>query len=380
MRFARPLTAVSVIALTSLALPFVGTAPADASTCGPLSCEATMPPPVIDATAGTPVGVDDQKETTSTTAEFTVAPGDPEDVKASYECRLEYVGGAVIQDWTDCTVDTDPDPAANKVDNIGSYTRAGLAVGTSADPKHYQFSVRTTIVGGLLDNTTLTSAPTLFDWYIVEGEPGGEEGAPRTIISSAPSRWLTQNWFSVDISASEAVDHYNCTLDGHVKPCGTNSGTKKRFDYFGTGPGDHIITVQAVDKDLIVDPTPATARFSVPKSAIWMSGLHGFKKATGSGPMLDQYVYATKKGAYIVKGFSAVREVVVVVSKAKGLGTLKVYIGNNLVKRIHEDSTNKLYRQVIRVKRFKHLHKGPLRIVAASGKKVIVEAVGLSRF
>ncbi len=376
MKFRRPIIAVTGVALLGFALPVMSSTAAQAAACGGL-LQPPCPAPVTEivTTTGTPVDAAwPDYETTSRIASFDITV-DPAETSIHYECQFK-VNGTFVQPFTefddksdDCTVYPEEGEPS-----VGKFHFEGLLLGS------YEFTVRATRVPApplRLGQPLTDPTPVSYIWNVVKPPPGPVIGGPQTVLGNAPRFWLTQNFFSVDIRAAsnEPLSEAVCRFDGRVT---TKRCTPTRWTYFGTGPGDHTMSVAAVDMDGLQDPTPVVKMFNVPQSAVRMHGLRGFKRAGGNGYMLQAYVYATKKGASITRKFTGVRRVAVVVTKGPRLGSLKVYVGKRLVKTIRLQSSTVQHRKVVLIKKSSRKFRGPLKIVAASNRRVIVEAVGLS--
>lgn len=358
MRFRRSITTMGATALVGVVLPVAVASPAFAA------CGDTEPPcTVIDETTGTPKEVIDGGFGTSTsdTASFTFGV-DGNTVRITYECQLER-NGVAVSAFTAC---------------VSPVTYPGL---TNAG---YKFSVRATrqpqeLLGIPLGQPVLGTTDTYL--WDVELPSGGGGGAPNTLIGNVPPRWHTDNWFSIDLLSGSSATTYECKLDGRVRPCDTGN-SDDLFTLFGTGMGDHSVSVAAMGSDGRRDPTPATARFTVPNIASRMQGLKGgwTKQTKLKGPMLEQHIIVAKKGASINRYFNNLRTIALVVTKAPRSGKLKVFINDRQIKVIDLSSSTVRYRQVVKIKTFKKRSDGRLRIQSANKKPVRVEALGLSAF
>jgi hypothetical protein len=365
--FRRAITAFAVLSTIGLAAPLLSASPATAVHCGGIGPACTAPTTQIDTSTGTPHEIDPISQDTSNriaTFNFSVAGGDETNIV--YQCKLEKLGGPAGT-FAPCT-----SPAV--------YT--GLTDGG------YRFSVQATqnpdsLLGIPLGNPVPGTVDT-FIWEVIPGEPGGAVGDPVTFVGNKPARWHLADWFSVDLTASEPTSSFVCLLDGQVVP---NRGgknprtcTNTEFNYFGVGAGDHTLRIRAVDLDGNKDATPVVVKFSIPQSAQFLTKLHGhWIRRTGRGYMEDTYLLATSHGASISHGFSGRRNIILLVSKGPGYGSLDVLIKGKLVKRINLNATTVRHQVLIQIKKYKVPTRGDVKVVVSSHRKsVYIEALGFS--
>jgi hypothetical protein len=132
----------------------------------------------------------------------------------------------------------------------------GAAFASCASPKSYSglvagqhtFQVRAI---DALGNVDATPATVTWSVVIVDTTP------PETTIASGPSGTVNSQSASFALAASEPAT-FACSLDGApAAPCATPAS------YSGLGGGVHTFTVVATDIAGNVDPTPATATWTV---------------------------------------------------------------------------------------------------------------------
>jgi hypothetical protein len=180
---------------------------------------ATVPDTIL--TSG-PTGV---ISTRSATFSFEAAVGSGSSDPASFQCRLDTTSAAA---WTACTSPT---------------TYNGLAEG------HHKFEVRTK--NGEGDGAgNFDPTPAVADFSV--------EIPPETTIDSGPSGPTASAAATFGFSSSEGGG-FQCRLDaaGDWETCTSPQS------YSGLSQGSHSFEVRAVDSDGNVDPTPASATFSV---------------------------------------------------------------------------------------------------------------------
>ncbi|MBL8916117.1 MAG: OmpA family protein [Archangium sp.] len=157
--------------------------------------------------------------TSSTTATFTFTSTEP---GSTFECSLD--GGAFS-----------PCPAA--------HTLSGLADGS------HTLAVRSIDPAGNVDSTPATRT-----WTV-------DTSVPDTTITSAPSGTVNVSTASITFTSNEPGATFECSLDGAAfAACPSPHALSALND------GLHTIAVRAVDAAGNVDPTPATASWTVDAS------------------------------------------------------------------------------------------------------------------
>jgi len=362
----KPIISIGTLILAAVGLPLMVAAPAQAA------CGGLLQPPCInayvDTTVGYPLDIDAQGNTKirSGTFHFNVtAPA----TQLLYQCRLE----PIETEFVDCT-----DAVANNVNTTGSRSYTDLPY-QDGYILHVQAAKKV-----LLGQPSYGPEAT----YTFNVRP--DLTYPETSFGGPlPSYWFMSYLLSLDLKSQPKATSFECTLDGQLHPCGPMKDTDgDLFNWFGVTPGDHMITARAirvVNGIEVSDPTPAVVRINKPQSATKLTGLRFWKKEYERGPMLGQYIYAERKGAAITKGFQGLTRIALVVTKAPGFGSLKVYIDNRnndagfrLVKRIDLSSDKTHYKQVVEIKNFHVPTNGILKIVSGSGARVQIEGLGRS--
>ncbi|MFT3713585.1 MAG: Ig-like domain-containing protein [Archangium sp.] len=157
--------------------------------------------------------------TSSTTATFTFTSTEP---GATFECSLD------MGLFTAC-------PAA--------HTLTGLADGS------HTIAVRSIDTAGNVDSTPATRT-----WTV-------DTAPPDTTITSAPNGTVNVSTASITFTSSEPGSTFECSLDGAAF-----SACPSPLALSALNDGQHTIAVRAVDAAGNVDPTPATATWTVDAS------------------------------------------------------------------------------------------------------------------
>jgi hypothetical protein len=320
----------------------------------PGACGSPLPLPGADCSAPDTTitsmpKVTTDKKTKETTAAFgfkayeTDSAGKPtttETTGATFECQLTGPGQA--GGFSSCTSPKSYDNLAD-----GQYTFSVRASDT-ADPK----------------NTDAT--PATFTWNVVTTEPS-------TLITSGPKVWALARKATFGLAISPAGSAtYSCSLDGAGRLCTGSSAT------VGFTSGTHTFSAKGRDSLGNEDSTPATRTFTMPVNNTDLKG-RGWTKAKKKGHFLDSFSQTKKKGAVLKYRSSSIKRVALVVTKAKGYGTVKVYLGKHLLKKVSLAAKRTKKKQLVNVAGFSTARAGTISIkVVTAGKPVVIEGLGLA--
>ncbi len=281
---------------------------------------------------------------------------------ATFACRLD--GPSQAHGWSDCT----ETPVTGATTSTGSRLYTGLEVGT------YTFSVRATDGFALGPNTDPT--PAAYSWEVVAAEGPPDTDAPNTRITSGARRWLPSTFLGLTYDADEETVGFRCTYDGAPRSCGDGQA-----NLLAMGAGDHTFTVAAVDIDGNVDPTPAVARWTVPRDSADLktySKKHWTKKSS-NGYFRNTYAVATTRGAYVQQGNPDFRSLVVLMTRCPTCGKATVALGSKVLRTVDLRASTRRQRQVVKVASWSKPHSGKVTItVTTKGKPVIIEGLGFS--
>lgn len=177
---------------------------------------------LIDSTAPTTTFVTKPAAaTTSTTANFSFTTGESGPV--TYQCSLDNAA------FTSCTTPR---------------TYSGLADG--------QHELRVKATDGL---GNVESPAASYEWTI-------DRTAPNTTIDSAPPALTSDPDATITFSSNEGGATFECSLDS-----GPYAACTSPKQYTGLADGPHSVSVRAIDAAGNVDPTPATASWTVDGTA-----------------------------------------------------------------------------------------------------------------
>jgi hypothetical protein len=281
-------------------------------------------------------------KTTETAAAFAfkAVDADGKDTTgATYRCQLAGPGRDLT--YTAC--------------NTGRVSYTGLT------PGGYVFSVQASDQAGNLDTKGATAA-----WTV--------EPAPDTTLRG-PGTWLLKNYASFTVGARGTAAGFSCRYDGIGRVCSSSSAVAVNKIKAGT----HTFTAAAYDAAGRSDASPATSTFTLPRNNTVLKHSAGWKKQRGLGHFLNTFSSTTKKGASLSANASGIKKLALVVTKGKGYGTVKVYLGKKLLKKVSLAASRTQANKVVPLASFGTAKRGTIRIVVAtSGKKVVVDGLGVA--
>lgn len=315
----------------------------------PDPCDSPVPVPGVDCVP--PVTTITQKpavvagRTRGRAATFAFAAFEDEagttpDTTATFECRLAEPNEAVPTAYQVCTSPT--------------------AYGDLGDGQH-TFAVRAVDEAGNTDES-----PETFTWTV-------DTTAPETTITSGPGRWVLATSARFGLSSSEAGSSFRCELDDFGRFCSPSGAS------VGFSAGTHTLTASAEDAVGNEDPTPASRTFTMPRDDRDLTRSSGWKQGKGTGYFLNTFTSTTKKGASLRTSAASVRSIALVVTKGRGHGVVKVYLGATLLKKVSlaADTTRK--KQLVTIASFPTARTGRVTVLVASrNKQVVVEGLGIA--
>lgn len=333
--------------------------PVTGTSTGTCSAPATLDP--LPAVISCPTTtIEDPKpsavsDVTTAAFSFTYASAILEPGPVTFACRLTGPGRTAT-DFSPCA--TQPTGSGK----TGGQSYSGLGEGD------YTFTVHATGQFG-------TGPDASYGWKIAAPPSSTtDSGTPQTTITLAPGVFLRNDFVELKFASDRLVDHYSCTLDGRDRACGSSNDRLLR----GVGTGSHVFKVWAVGRDGQADPTPATARFTLPVDSTQLQHYSsGWKKGMQYGCFLDTYSSTRKKGAWVTQGTRGARRIDLVVTKAPGAGSVKVYLNRHLLKTVSLAATRTRRERFVRIASWRTAHPGTIKILTTSKKPVVIEGLGV---
>lgn len=337
--------------LTQLVKPIANFAPADGGIpCSPLPLPCEEDPTEPD----TKITAKPDFETTEVDATFAfeAVPAPAAGAESSFQCKL--TGASQSHAYVPCTSPS---------------TYSGLEPGT------YTLSVHA-IVDGVKDPSDATASWTITE----EATDEGAAGAPQTHISESPrirrGGWLLQGFAQFKFGSDAKNATYQCGLNGDLRGC---MGGQVLYRTLASATHTFSVAATAGGK---VDRTPAKRKFTVPKNNSRLKHSKASKawdKNRGKRYFLDTYSETRTKGAWIQKGSRSIKKIALVAAKGKGHGTVKVFLGKRLLKKVSLRANRTRTSQLIPIKTFRTKKRGAVRIVVVSRNKVVrIEGLGIA--
>jgi hypothetical protein len=198
--------------------------------------------------------------------------------------------------------------------------------------------------------------------------------APDTLLTSAPtdgsfvvSRTATLAW----TSTGPAVASYACTLDGRLTACGSS------LQLSGLSAGTHTFSVAARDQEGDTDATPASVHWTVPRDAAGLHADRWWHLRHRSWAYDRTVTWARHRGATLRTRVRDVRQVAVVVSRARHAGVVKVLLGRHSLGRFDLSSASTRHQVLLPVATFARPRTGVVRVVVVSRHRTVrIEGLG----
>jgi hypothetical protein len=150
--------------------------------------------------------------------------------------------------------------------------------------------------------------------------------------------------------------------------------------FTGTSGRTYCFSARATDASLNSSDFGAEKCTAVPVNNTALKHKGPWAKKKGKGYFLGTFSLSSAQGASLVLANVEAKRLAIVATKCPGCGTIKVYLGNKLLRRIRLASSSVKRKQVIELAAFDAVRSGKLRaVVTSSGRPVKIEGVGVSR-
>lgn len=228
----------------------------------------------------------------------------------------------------------------------------------------YTFSVQ---ASDDADPANVDESPATFTWTV-------QTTPPDTRITSGPGRWVVTKSSTFGYAITPDGDAtYACQIDGAGRLCGSSS---VRLAY---GTGTHVFSVQGTDSLGNEDVTAATRTFTLPVDDRELKSSKGWTKGKGKGYFLKTFAKSKQKGATLKYSSGDIKRIALVVTKGKGYGVVKVYLGKKMLKKVSLAAKATHKRKVVNIAKFASARSGKVKIVVASkNKQVRIEGLGIA--
>lgn len=205
---------------------------------------------------------------------------------------------------------------------------------------------------------------------------GGGAPAPDTQLSGGPrqSGWLRSDHVRFRLGSDQNGAGFTCTLDGKTMPC--SSPWRLRHLAAGT----HTVTATATLGGQ-ADATPARRTFTRPVNDLDLSHSRAWRERTGKrGYFLGSFSQTRSHGATLRTRARHIKKIALVATRGIGFGTVKVYLGRQLLRKVSLSGRTLRKRRIIPIARFDHHRRGLVKVVVVSRRKVVrIEGLGLAR-
>lgn len=255
----------------------------------------------------------------------------------AFECQF-YVSINPPADWAPCT---------------SPKTYDGLPDVGPRDPVPYTFRVRAVdSADNAIDAMScapIFCTPAGTDVADYDASPGTtalriDTRQPDTYLFNAPVDedsdypMSTSRTVQLRLDASEGTQDdplkFTCELNRAKVPCSSGITTLRNL-----GPGDKKFTAVATDLAGNTDPSPAIAKFSVPRNLTSPKGA-GWSTVAGGGYFAGDYLQSARLGAQVTAPGKNVRELLLIAPGGPELGKVEVKIGNSIWRTVNLKAAN----------------------------------------
>ncbi|MET0525157.1 MAG: fibronectin type III domain-containing protein [Nocardioides sp.] len=192
---------------------------------------------------------------------------------------------------------------------------------------------------------------------------------PDTALTTAPTGYVVSRVARMAWAATGAS--YVCELDGVARAC---DGTGTELSALGSAT--HTFTVAARDADGDLDPTPATATWTVPRDDRALAGGSAWKRRRNAGSFQGTVTETSVRGATLTARVEDATALALVVARGVGHGKVAVYLGRDRVGTVDLAATPR-QRPVVPLRAFDAPRTGTVRIVVVS-RHAVVRVDGLA--
>ncbi|HEU5042673.1 MAG TPA: hypothetical protein VFT75_00895 [Nocardioidaceae bacterium] len=209
-----------------------------------------------------------------------------------------------------------------------------------------------------------------------DGGGGGDAPVPDSQLSGGPrqSGWLRSDHVRFRLTSDQDGASFDCTLDGTTVQC----ASPWRLRHLAAGT--HTVTATA-SLDGQADPTPARRTFTRPVNDQDLHHSPAWHERAGKrGYFLRSFSQTRRHGATLRTPARHIEKIALVATRAPRFGTVKVYLGKQLLRRVSLSASTLRRRRIIPVARFDHQRRGLVRVVVVSHRKLVrIEGLGLAR-
>ena len=200
---------------------------------------------------------------------------------------------------------------------------------------------------------------------------------PSTSLTSGPTEgsFVLSTAAQLTFSSSESGSTFTCSVDDQAGvPCDAGS-----LSLSGLSEQTHLLRVWARDGAGDPDASAAARRWTVPRNNTALTHGSGWTRKTGTGYYLGTYSQSTKLGATLSTTVSDMSKLALVATRGRGFGTVKVYLGSSLLKKVSLGATSTQKKRLIPIATFTSPASGKVKVVVATGGKTVrIEGLGVA--
>jgi hypothetical protein len=295
------------------------------------------------------------------TSLFSYPPAETAETNAAFA----FVSDTGSEDGFECTL-TGPAGSHGWRTCVSPTEYAGLT------PGDYSFAVRAV-------SDSVEGTPASHVWTVLEATANDslDNEPPETRVKGGGVRrgWLLRKGTRFRLTSSEESSTYNCGLNGRsLDTCGETVRLRR------LAQRTHRFSATAVDAAGNEDQTAANRFFTVPKNNTKLKHSAGWKKRKAKGHYLNSFSQTKKRGAVLRTKVRGVKRVALVASQGRGHGTVKVFLGKKLLKKVSLQKRRNVHKRIVPVANFDKRKRGVIRVkVISRGKPVRIEGVGIAR-
>jgi bacillolysin len=217
---------------------------------------------------------------------------------------------------------------------------------------------------------------------------GGSGNQPPTDVEVGgfTQPWIKNQPFPLTATAQDpdGIDFYDVTsrvasVNGNFQAPQVDRSQNGNFTVTMPNGATVCFTATATD-NLGATSSPSDEECTaVPANNTSFAHKKRWSKKTASGHYLNSFSTTKRKGAALHLNVR-VKRLALVATKCNGCGTVKVLLGNQLLKKINLNASTTKKKRFISVKTFGSVRSGTVKIVVASrGKTVKIEGLGVSK-
>jgi hypothetical protein len=292
---------------------------------------------------------------------------EPNDSTVTFTFTADPADGTTFECKLDAELPTTAPSEAQRAHEWDDECVSGRTYSPLAAGAKYTFHVRA--VAGSGDEALKDASPETVTWTVASRSTTSPESA----IAGGPrnDRWWLRNAVRYRFTSNVEDARFTCLFDGS-----TLAGCEDGVARIGRlRPGSHHFQVR-VPGDL----SPAERWFHVPLDDRALTEKKRWAERRAKGHLKNTYRQSRARGASLTtRAFRAISKIVLVADRGRRFGTVKVFLGGKMLKKISLHAKRAQKRRVIAIKSFTGSRRGKVRVVVVStGKVVRIDGIGVA--